>query len=328
MFKLRLLAAAASAFMLLACGVPNMKIANAETNAAPSEAFNETEISSGDLSGAYINADQGAPIVVIVPGSGPTDRDGNNGGMVSNALKFLAEDLASKGISSIRVDKRGLFSSARAGSPNAVRVDIYGEDYRAWAKTAIETSGQPCAFLLGHSEGGLMVSAAALGQENICGVITMAAPGFRLSDVLRAQLKANPANRPLLKQAEKAIVALEAGERVDVSKMHSALQGLFYPEVQDFLISIFAADPAQILAAIDAPKLVIQGEHDLQVSKEDAQRLAEMSGGELVLVPKMNHVLKTAPKRRSANFKAYNSPDTPIDARVTDAVATFIHGHK
>ena len=313
-------------FILIACGRENRITANAET--VGEAQLIDVEVSAGNLSGAFINAGQGTPIVIIVPGSGPTDRDGNNQGMRSNALKFLAEGLAGNGISSIRVDKRGMFSSAAAGNPNAVRVDIYGEDYRKWVKTALEISGQNCAYLLGHSEGGLMVSAAALEQNNVCGVITVAAPGFRASNVLRAQLKANPANKPILKQAENAIAALEAGQRVDVSKMHSALQGLFNPEIQDFWISVFAVDPAQILAAVDAPKLIIQGEHDLQVSKEDAQRLSEASGGDLILVPKMNHVLKTAPKRRSANFKAYNSPDTPIDDRVTDAAAAFIHKHK
>jgi len=269
-------------FILIACGRENRITANAET--VGEAQLIDVEVSAGNLSGAFINAGQGTPIVIIVPGSGPTDRDGNNQGMRSNALKFLA--------------------------------------------TALEISGQNCAYLLGHSEGGLMVSAAALEQNNVCGVITVAAPGFRASNVLRAQLKANPANKPILKQAENAIAALEAGQRVDVSKMHSALQGLFNPKIQDFWISVFAVDPAQILAAVDAPKLIIQGEHDLQVSKEDAQRLSEASGGDLILVPKMNHVLKTAPKRRSANFKAYNSPDTPIDDRVTDAAAAFIHKHR
>ena len=82
------------------------------------------------------------------------------------------------------------------------------------------------------------------------------------------------------------------------------------------------------MAAVDAPKLVIQGEHDLQVSIADGRRLSEASGAQLVMIPKMNHVLKTAPKRRLANFKAYNSPDVPIDARVTEAVTVFVNAHK
>jgi len=331
MKKFKVCASLIVALSLSFCGAAINSAAWAKEAKAPewpAEKEVSTQLSAGMLSGAYIDAGQGAPIVIIVPGSGPTDRDGNNGAFVSNALKFLAADLARQSISSIRVDKRGMFSSASAGNPNNVRVDVYGEDYRKWAETAIELSGQDCAFLLGHSEGGIMVSAAALGQENICGIITVAAPGFKLGDVLWSQLKSNPANRRLLKPAKRAITALEAGERVDVSKMHSALQKLFNPQVQDYLISLFAVDPAQILAATDVPKLVIQGEHDVQVSKADAQRLAQASGAKLVIIPKMNHVLKTAPKRRSANIKAYTSPNIPIDSRVSEAAAAFVHDNK
>ena len=286
--------------------------------------YTETEISAGQLFGSYLNAGPNTPIVVIVPGSGPTDRDSNNGAMTSNALKFLAQGLADKNISSIRVDKRGMFASSEAGDANAVTVDIYAEDYRRWAAEAITQSGQDCAYLLGHSEGGLMVSAAAVGQENICGVITVAAPGRRLSDVLREQLKSNPANVIIMKDAEAGLKALEAGERVDVSEFNPALKPLFYPAVQDYLISLFAVDPAEVLARVEAPSLVIQGEHDIQVSVEDAKLLAEASGAKLVLIPKMNHVLKPAPKNRIANAMSYNSPDKPIDTRVVDAIAEFI----
>ena len=294
----------------------------------PQKTYVETEVSADKLFGAYLNAGQDTPIIVIVPGSGPTDRDSNNGNMKSNALKFLAQGLADNDISSIRVDKRGMFASHKAGDANAVTVDIYAEDYRRWANKAIELSGQECAYLLGHSEGGLMVTAAALGQDNICGVVTVAAAGRRMSDVLREQLKSNPANAFIMKDAEGAITALEKGERVDVSDFNVALKPLFYPAVQDFLISIFAVEPAEMLSRLTVPSLVIQGEHDIQVSVEDGQRLAEKSGAKLVLIPKMNHVLKPAPKNKIANALSYNSPNKPIDAAVTEAVAEFVEANE
>ena len=289
--------------------------------------YNEIEVSTDNLFGSYLNAGANTPIIVIVPGSGPTDRDSNNGGMKSNALKFLAQGLADNNISSIRVDKRGMFASHAAGDANAVTVDIYADDYRRWARKTIERSGQECAYLLGHSEGGLMVTAAALGQDNICGVITVAAAGRRMSDVLREQLKSNPANTFLLKDAERAITALEKGERVDVSELNPLLKPLFYPAVQDFLISVFAVDPAEMLSQLSVPALVIQGEYDIQVSVEDAQRLADKSGAKLALVPKMNHVLKPAPKNRIANAMSYNSPEKPIDPVVTKAISKFVRAN-
>ena len=323
-------AALAAAFIFGACSqsAPQETKAPVTPAAETKAAYTESEVSADKLFGSYINAGDNTPIIVIVPVSGPTDRDSNNSQMTNNALKFLAQGLADNNISSIRVDKRGMFASTDAGDANAVTVDIYAEDYRRWAQEAIKLSGQDCAYLLGHSEGGLMVTAAALGQENICGVITVAAPGRRLSDVLREQLKANPANAFLMKDAEAAISALENGKRVDVEEINALLKPLFYPAVQDFLISVFAADPAEMLSQVSAPALVIQGEHDIQVSTEDAKRLSDKSGAKLVLVPKMNHVLKPAPKNRIANAMSYNSPDTPIDPAVTEAITEFVRGNK
>lgn len=313
----------ATALILSACS-PSTSEAPAAPLAETQAAYTETEVSADKLFGSYIDAGDNTPIVVIVPGSGPTNRDSNNGQMTNNALKFLAQGLANNNISSIRVDKRGMFASSGAGDANAVTVDIYAEDYRRWAQEAIKLSGQDCAYLLGHSEGGLMVTAAALGQENICGVITVAAPGRRLSDVLREQLKSNPANGFLLKDAEAAITSLENGKRVDVSELNPLLKPLFYPAVQGFLISVFAADPAEMLSQVSAPALVIQGEHDIQVSTDDAQRLSGASGAKLVLIPGMNHVLKPSPKNRILNAMSYNSPDKPIDAAVTQAITEFV----
>jgi len=221
-------AAIAAALILGACS-PSTSEAPVAPAAETKATYTESEVSADKLFGSYIDAGDNTPIIVIVPGSGPTDRDSNNGGITNNALKFLAQGLADNNISSIRVDKRGMFASSGAGDANAVTVDIYAEDYRRWAQEAITLSGQDCAYLLGHSEGGLMVTAAALGQDNICGVITVAAPGRRLSDVLREQLKANPANAFLMKDAEAAITSLENGQRVDVEEMNALLKPLFYP---------------------------------------------------------------------------------------------------
>ena len=118
------------------------------------------EISAGDLHGTLLSPRARAPVVLIVPGSGPTDRDGNNPmGMKTDAYKLLAQGLAEQGIATVRVDKRGMFGSAAAGDPNAVSVDVYANDYRAWIDAIRAQTGRKCVWLLGHSEGALMVSA-------------------------------------------------------------------------------------------------------------------------------------------------------------------------
>ena len=282
------------------------------------------DIQSGKLNGTWLNAGDNTPVVIMVPGSGPTDKEGNGIGFKANMFKSLAEELARSGISTVRVDKRGMFSSKAAGDPNKVTVDIYAEDYRNWMKTVTQTTGRDCAFLLGHSEGGLMVTAAAVGQKDICGVLLLSAPGFRLGDVLRKQLNDNPANAVILDDAMNIIDTLEAGETANVTGLHPALQQLFAPVLQDYWISLYQHDPAELLGKVNAPKIVIQGSHDIQVSVEDAKRLADISGAELVILDGISHVLKPAPAERNANIRSYNSPDKPVDGRMVQAVADFI----
>ncbi len=285
----------------------------------------EQDIAAGALHGLYINAGESAPIALIVPGSGPTDRDGNSGaGLRPNTYKHLAQQLAAKGISSVRVDKRGMYSSAKAGDANAVTIEIYAQDYRNWIDVIKAETGAECVYLIGHSEGGLMVSSAAIGRSDICGLILVAAVGRPMGTVLREQLKANPANKPILKQALDAITRLEAGKNVDTEGFHPALKGLFHEPVQGFLISVMAADPAKIAGQAKQKTLIIQGNNDIQVSVQDAELLRAATKGQLVLLDDVNHVLKIAPKDRRGNIKTYSDPDLPVADGVINAIAEFM----
>ena len=287
------------------------------------------ELAAGALAGLYVDAGPAAPVVLIVPGSGPTDRDGNNPlGVYANSYKHLAEQLAARGISSVRVDKRGLFTSAAAGDPNRVTVALYAQDYRTWIDVLRRETGATCIHLLGHSEGATMVSAAAVGRADVCGLILVSGPGRPFGDVLRAQLTANPANAPILEQAFAAIDTLEAGARVDVATLHPTLFPLFAPQVQEFLISVLAVDPATLARDAAQRTLVVHGTTDLQTSVEDAELLVAATDGTLVIVDGVNHVLKNAPQDRAANLATYGDPDAPVAARVVDAITAFVLAHQ
>lgn len=288
-------------------------------------AMTHSEIAAGNLHGTMVSPGSDAPVVLMAPGSGPTDRDGNSGlGIRTNMYKLLAEGLAEKGIASVRVDKRGMFGSAAAGNANAVTVDLYAEDYRNWIDAIRAETGVDCVWLLGHSEGALMVSAAAQGREDVCGLILVAGMGRKMGDVLRQQLQANPANAPLLDQAFAAISDLEAGRHTDTSSMHPALLPLFAPQVQDFLLSVFAVDPVEAVRLASAPTLVVQGATDLQVTVEDARLLDQAPNTHLALIEGMNHVLKAAPADRAANLATYANPDLPLHPQLVDTIADFI----
>jgi hypothetical protein len=268
-----------------------------------------------------------APVLVI-PGSGPTDRDGNSPlGLKPASYRLLAEGLAAKGVPTVRIDKRGMFGSAAAAADaNAVTVADYAADVCSWVKGVQERTGARCVWLLGHSEGGLVALVAGQEAESVCGVILVSAPGRRLSDVLREQLRANPANGPLLDQALSAIDALEKGKRVEPASLHPALMPLFAPPVQSFLISLFSYDPAVLAKTVTKPMLIVQGQRDLQVTEADAKRMAAANPkARLVLLPEVNHVLKSVPSEdRAANLAAYADPSLPIAQGVVDAIADFV----
>ena len=125
-----------------------------------------------------------------------------------------------------------------------------------------------------------------------------------MGEVIRGQLKANPANAPLLSQALPAIDSLEAGKRADVEKMNPALQQLFSPKVQGFLIDAFSYDPPQLLNGYAKPVLILQGQRDIQVQEADAHILKQADpGATLVLLPDVNQCLnrslRTIGKRMS-----------------------------
>jgi pimeloyl-ACP methyl ester carboxylesterase len=284
----------------------------------------------GSLAGTYVAPGEGKPVVLIVPGSGPTDRDGNNPmGVTAAPYRMLAEALATHGIGSVRIDKRGMFASKAAfPDPNAVTIAAYGDDVAAWVEAARAKSGRTCIWLLGHSEGGLVALAAAGRVPHLCGVIVVAGPGMKMGDIIRAQLRANPANAPVLPQALGAIDRLEKGETVDVSGFHPALQGLFNPAVQGFLIDMMGYDPAALAAKVTLPMLIVQGDKDLQVPRANGDALhAAQPRADYAVIPGMNHVLKDIEgDTAQANMAAYADPSLPIAPELVDAVAAFVDG--
>ncbi len=313
----------------LAVAILLFAVLPAASKSRPMETSLEAPGPNGPLKGTLLSPDVSqAPVVLIIPGSGPTDRDGNNPlGVKAAPYRLLAEGLARQGIATVRIDKRGMFASAGAvRDANDVTISDYAADVHAWVGAIRKTTGAPCVWLLGHSEGGLVALAAAGAPAGLCGLILVSTPGRQLGAVLREQLRANPANAPLLPSADEAIASLEAGRAVDVSGLHPALQRLFAPAVQGFLISEIGLDPARLIAAYAGPVAIVQGDSDLQVSVADAQRLKTAApAASLRILPGVNHVLKAASATdRTANLSTYADPDLPLAPGVVDAVAEFV----
>jgi len=324
--------------VLLALAASTAVLASTALAAAPAvEIEGPTAITAtgpaGELKGFW-RGPKGAqaPVVLFIPGSGPTDHDGNNPlGVKGSPYGKLMEALAREGIATVAVDKRGMFASAIPGfDANKITIADYAADMKAWIAEIRSETHVPCVWIAGHSEGSLVALVTAQDAEGVCGVISISGAGRRLSDVIREQVHSNPANPPeILTQTDTALAALEAGRTVDVSAFHPALQQLFYPGVQPFLISMFSYDPAQLAGHYRGPLLVLQGTTDIQVQVADAQRLAAAHpGATLELIDGMNHVLRAAPADRGANMASYGDENAPVMPGLAANIANFIKTHR
>jgi pimeloyl-ACP methyl ester carboxylesterase len=280
---------------------------------------------SGELYGTLeIPKDAHAvPVALIISGSGPTDRDGNNPLVgTNNSLKMLSEGLVAKGIASLRYDKRGIAASAAAGPKEAdLRFDMYIDDAERWGNLLLHDRWFAQLIVIGHSEGAL-VGAVACGRLAAQGFISIGGAGYPAFELLEAQLKKNlPPG--LLSESNTILDLLKKGMTTD--KVPPSLMALFRPSVQPYLISWFRYDPTYEVSRLVVPTLVVQGTTDIQVGTSDAERLAKSNKlARLSLVEGMNHVLKSVPGDPGLQMKSYGDPDLPISQNLVDKIAAFI----
>jgi pimeloyl-ACP methyl ester carboxylesterase len=296
---------------------------------APVETPAEARNSAGPLKGTMLApAGRKRPAVLIIPGSGTADGDGNGPhNLRASTYRLIAQGLAAKGITAVRTSKRSIDGSAGTASRSSgVTISGYAAGVQSWAASIRRKTGSSCVWLLGHSEGGLVALAASRDAQGICGLILAAAPGRPMGQILRDQLRSNSVNAALLPKALEAIEALEEGRHTDPSAMQPALLPLSSPKMQDFLISEFSLDPARLIATYRNPVLILQGERDIQVSVSDAERLKRAApAAKLVLLPDTNHVFKTVRSADwAANAAAYSDPTLPLAPGVIDRIADFI----
>jgi alpha-beta hydrolase superfamily lysophospholipase len=265
-----------------------------------------------------------APVVLIVAGSGPTDRNGNSGLLQGNPYHLLATALAARGIASVRYDKRGVGASlAAATSELDLRFDIYVDDTAAWLRLLRADARFSHLALAGHSEGSL-IGMIAVQHAAADAFVSLAGVGRALPVVLREQLKAR-LSPELYAQADAMITQLQAGQTV--ADPPPELAALFRPSVQPYVISLFKYDPSVEVAKVRIPVTIVQGTADVQVSVADAQALKRADPTALLdVVDGMNHVLKYAPDTSSqaAILKGYEDPALPVDPHVVDAIAAAV----
>ena len=269
-------------------------------------------------------------IALIIAGSGPTDRNGNNPGIpgTNDAYKLLAAALYAKGIASVRYDKRGIGASAAAiKSEHDLRFDDYVADAAAWITMLRSDKRFTKVVVAGHSEGALIGTIAAQ-QAQAAALVTLEGAGRPAPVVLREQLKKNLSPDEYA-QTDAILTQLEAGKTVPIPPAASqTIKALFRESVQPYLISWFKYDPAAELGKVQSAINVVQGTADVQVTMLDATDLAKGNPhARLVVVDGMNHVLKHAPdtSTRAAILAGYTDPLLPVEPKVVDTIANSVN---
>lgn len=280
---------------------------------------------TGDIHGKLIlpDGDTPCPVVIIIAGSGPTDMNGNNAGMTNNSLLYLARELAAGGIASVRYDKRAIGKSAAAcTNEEDLRFDHYIDDAAAWADKLAGDSRFTKVIIAGHSEGSLIGMVAAQRSEAVKGYISIAGCGSPAYEILEEQLKSQPA----WIQEQSASICKELREGRTVKEVPYYLMSLYRNSVQPYLISWFSYNPAEEVAKLDIPILILQGDMDIQVGVAEAEKLhTAQPSATMHIIKEMNHILKhCSTMQQMAQLATYRDANLPLKAELVRLIVEFI----
>ena len=259
-------------------------------------------------------------LVILIAGSGPTNRDGNQIGLTNNSLKFLAESLVKNGIAVYSYDKR-IFAQMAAGKLDeaSLSFDNFIDDAKAVVLYFKNQKKYHSITIAGHSEGALIGMVAANGNADA--YISIAGAGRPIDEVLLEQIGKQA---PFLKEeVEKNLATLKSGNTFELK--NQMLASLFRASVQPYMISWIKYHPQNEIKKLQIPSLLINGDKDIQVSVQDAQLLQQAKpDAQLQIIPNMNHIFKAIKGDDTENKASYTNPELPICPELTSIITTFI----
>lgn len=267
------------------------------------------------------------PVVLIIQGSGPTDKDGNSNLSTgkNNALLYIAQALAEEGIASLRYDKRGMGMS---GQIPVIETNLTFDDFITDAQNWVSYLSKNAKFgkigVLGHSQGALIASVVSQ-SEKVSALVSAAGAGNSIDQIILKQIKDNPFNpAQIYNEAEEIFKQLEIGASVD--SIPPYFSSLFRKDIQPFMSSWMKYDPKEELKKVNCAIWIVNGTTDIQVSIEDAGALKEAQPrAELTIIEGMNHVLKESPEERNTNLATYSNPNLPLHPEFVNKIKSFFN---
>ena len=260
------------------------------------------------------------PLAIIIGGSGPTDRNGNQQMMENNSLRYLAEGLYKNNIASFRYDKRIVKQmKERTINEASIRFDDFIQDADDVLKFFSKAETFSKIYIIGHSQGSLV--GIMVAQKGADGFISIAGAGQSIDNVIVEQLSKQAPG--LTENARTAFAEMKANG--STTNYSPGLSSIFREALQPFIYSWMKFNPREELAKLDIPVMIINGDNDIQVSVTEADLLHRAKpGAEFLIVPKMNHVLKKIEGDALENQKAYNDYKMPIIPELIESISNFI----
>ena len=292
-------------------------------------AFDEAELTLGREPAlpAVLTRPHGgaAPVLVLVHGSGPNDRDETIG--ANRPFRDLAWGLASRGVAVLRYDKRTFAHPRSLGADVTVEEEVVLDavDAVRAARAAAGVRGER-VFLLGHSLGGTLAPEIAARAGGVCGLVLLAAGARALPEVLAEQIayvaslpEAGPVSPEELAQVREVAAQLCARALPPAVNVLGVTARYFY-DLDD-------RRPVESVREVGVPVLALHGGRDYQVTGADVARWREALAGhhdaELREYPHLNHLFM--PGTGMATPAEYRGAAGHVDAGVVHAIADWIH---
>ena len=273
----------------------------------------------------YIRGDLYQPIeasdklAIIVGGSGATDRNGNQAMIKTDTYKKLASHLAKNNIACFTYDKRILRMNEIPMKESELRFEDLVTDLLSVIGHFSKGRDYNDIVLIGHSQGSL-VSLIALRDKGDA-FISIAGAGEPIDDILVEQIGKQA---PQLKEELKAALK-KLKENGKVEDYPPSLSSLLRPSVQPFIRSWMQYDPKEMIANIEKPILILNGDQDIQVSADQARKLKKAQpDARSIIIENMNHVLKESKDKGVANRKTYQNPELPLVDELKQVIVDFV----
>ncbi|MCL2117062.1 MAG: lysophospholipase [Planctomycetaceae bacterium] len=288
------------------------------------------ETPAGTIYGSLVEPEQAqteaVPMILIVAGSGPTDRNGNQSpALVCNTYVMLAQALQQHGVASMRYDKRGVGASAKAGADESqLHFEDYIDDVCLWLDILSREKRYSKIIVAGHSEGSLIGMTACARSGYASGFISLCGAGRSIDEVILEQLKRQ--SRSLHDSMVSILNELKQGKTVE--NVPPELTALVRPSLQPYMISWLKYDPRDEIKKLTIPAMIVQGTTDIQISLADADFLAEANPkAQKMIIKNMDHLLKTnSTTLRLLQLMNYTHPNIPLHEELVPGIIHFIFG--